>query len=495
MEGSASKGRSSNSCASGATDVLEQAGPPMCWMLKKDLLILARSRVLVGVLVLYPVAVALLIGLAISRAPSKPKVAIANLSPPSATVELGGTRLNVAHYYGQLLTQVQPVPAATRAEAIQAVRSGRALAAIVIPANLASRLSSVTRQAHVEVIYNGDALEQSFVRSTIESALAQANLELSNQIRQVAARVIGDLVRGGEDGVSGTPQNLPGLGEIPSILRTVIAHHPASADRGQLERVAEFAEFADQNLGLSSEVLRTISRPIQVTSVYRHGGRTPLDTYAVVVAVSISLMFVCVLLASGGVALEREEHTLARLVRGSSGGRSFGDGSPVRSDPPARSERALISRELLIAEKLLLAAGCALVVAFALLAGVGAFVHLEWGRAGQWLAALALAALAFAALGVAIGALTREVRAASLLSFLLSLPLAFLALVPAGAVASGLYDVIRAISFAFPYKAALEALDAAVNRTTPGLIASLAHLLGLTTLFAVLARVGLRHVD
>jgi ABC-2 type transport system permease protein len=96
---------------------------------------------------------------------------------------------------------------------------------------------------------------------------------------------------------------------------------------------------------------------------------------------------------------------------------------------------------------------------------------------------------------VAIGALAREVRAASLLSFLLSLPLAFLALVPAGAVASGLYDVIRAISFVFPYKAALEALDAAVNRSSPGLGISLVHLLGLTALFAVLARLGLRRLD
>ena len=462
----------------------------MRWMLRKDLLILARSRVLVGVLVLYPVAVALLIGLAISRAPGKPKVAIANLSPPSATVELGGTRLNVAHYYSELFNQVQPVPVATRAQAVGAVRSGKALAAIVIPANIASRLSSVTSQAHVEVIYNGDALEQSFVHSTIESALAQANLELSNQIRRVAAQVIGSLVRGGDLGVAGAPQNLPGLGEIPHILRGVIARQPHDADRAQLERLVELTEFAAQNLGVSREVLSTVSQPIQINTTNLQGGRTPLDAYAVVVAVSISLMFVCVLLAAGGIALEREEHTLARLVRGSP--------SPSGSAPTTATRRrggALMTRESLIAQKLLLAAGCALVVAFAMLAGIGAFVGLEWGRVGQWLAALALGGLAFAALGVAIGALAREVRAASLLSFLLSLPLAFLALVPAGAVASGLYDAIRAISFVFPYKAALEALDAAVNRSSPGLAISLAHLLGLTALFAVLARLGLRRLD
>jgi ABC-2 type transporter len=131
-------------------------------------------------------------------------------------------------------------------------------------------------------------------------------------------------------------------------------------------------------------------------------------------------------------------------------------------------------------------------VAFAMLAGIGAFVGLDWGRVGQWIAALAVAALAFGALGVAIGALAREVRAASLLAFLLSLPLAFLALVPAGAVAGGLYDVIRVISLVFPYKAALQALDAAVNGSAPGLGISLAHLVALTVLFGLLARLGLR---
>ena len=41
--------------------------------------------------------------------------------------------------------------------------------------------------------------------------------------------------------------------------------------------------------------------------------------------------------------------------------------------------------------------------------------------------------------------------------------MAFLALVPAGAVARGVYDTMAAISFVFPFKACLQALDAAVN--------------------------------
>lgn len=443
----------------------------MRWLLRKDLQILARSRLLVAVLVVYPVAVALLIGLAISRAPSKPKVAVANLAPPGASVELGGRRIDVAHYYQALYGQVAVVPVATRAQAVREVKAGNVLAAIVIPADIASRLSSITSQAELEVIYNGEALQQSVARSTIEAALAQANLELSTQIRTVAASVIGDLLRGGNLGVSGAPQNLPGLTRIPGILRAVLRREPPGRQRQSLAQIAEFSQFAAENLGVSSRVLQTVSRPLAVHSTLLHGRRTPLDSYAVVVAVSISLMFVCVLLAAGGIALEREEHTLARLTRG------------------------LVSRELLLAEKLLLAAGCSLVLAFAMLAGIGAFVGLDWSRAGLWLLALAAGAAAFAGLGVAIGALAREVRAATLLAFLLSLPLAFLALVPAGAVAGGLYDVIAAISFVFPYKAALQALDAAVNRSAPSLAGSLAHLLALALLFGALARVGLRRVD
>jgi ABC-type transport system involved in cytochrome c biogenesis permease component len=443
----------------------------MRWLLRKDLLILARSRLLVATLVVYPVAVALLIGLAISRAPSKPKVAVVNLAPPGASVELGGRRVDVAHYYQGLYGQVQAVPVATRTQAVADVRSGDVLAAIVIPANIATRLSSVTSQAELEVIYNGEALQQSVARSTIEATLAQANLELSTQIRTVAANVIGDLLKGGNLGVPGTPQNLPGLSRIPGILHDVLRSEPPGKQRESLAQIAEFAQFAAQNLGVSSRVLQTVSRPVAVRSTLLRGRRTPLNDYAVVVAVSISLMFVCVLLAAGGIALEREEHTLARLTRG------------------------LVGRELLLAEKLLLAAACSLVLAFAMLAGIGAFVGLDWSRVGLWLLALAGGAVAFGGLGIAIGALAREVRAATLLAFLLSLPLAFLALVPAGAVASGLYDAIGAISFVFPYKAALQALDAAVNRSAPSLAGSLVHLVALALLFGALARLGLRRVD
>ncbi len=445
-------------------------------LLAKDLLILRRSRLLVGVLIVYPIAISLLIGLAISRSPAKPKVAIVDETSPGQTVQVGSRRVQVSQYAEELFSQVQAVHASSRAQAVGEIKNGSVLAAVVIPHDIAARLTSGISQARLEVLYDGDALEQSLVQSQLDAALAHANLGFSEQIQQAAAQAISLLLKGGNLGILGAPPNLIGLSEAPSALRSIIAHEPHGPRRAQLERIESLAGFAAQNLSTSSKLLATVSQPIKVQSTLLHGRRTPLNTFAVVVAVSVSLMFVCVLLAAGSVALEREEHTLARLVRGASG-------------------QALIAREGLLAEKLLLAAGCAFVLAFAMLAAISAFVALDWSRVAEWLLALAFAALAFAALGIAIGALAREVRAASLLAFLLSLPLAFLALVPSGSVVHGLYDAIAAISFVFPFKASLQALDTAVNGASPALAPSLAHLLGLIVLFLALARTGLRQLD
>jgi hypothetical protein len=448
------------------------------WLLRKDLLILGRSRLLLVLLIVYPVAIALLIGLAISRSPSRPRVAIVNETPPGETVKVGDQRVLVSQYARQLFDKVQAVDVPTRAQAVAKVDSGEVLAAVVIPPDIAARIASDTEAAQLEVLYNGNALEQSLVQSTLDSALAQANLGFSAQIQQAAGSVIGSLLSGGNLGSIGAPENLIGLTQIPPTLDGVIARQPPGHDRAQLERIDAFAGFAAQNLSLARRVLSIVGQPIRVDSVLLHGRRTPLNTFAVVVAVSLSLMLVCVLLAAGGVALEREEHTLARLIRG-----------------PPRAGGALITRETLLAEKTLLAAGCAFVIALAMLAGISAFVALDWGRVGLWLAALAFGAVAFAALGVAIGALAREVRAASLLAFLLSLPLAFLALVPGGSVSGGFYDAISAISFVFPFKAALQALDAAVNGASPAIGLSLVHLAVLSAVFGALARVGLTSVE
>lgn len=442
----------------------------MRWLLLKDLQILRRSKLLVGLLVVYPIAIALLIGLALSRGPDKPAVAFLNQVPlGQAVTNVGGEEIDFSRYADEIFEAVDPVRVKTRAEAIEKVESGAALAALIIPPDVVDRLNGGLGQAEIEVLYNGDALKQSYVQATIDSQLARANAALSAKIRDVAVEDLAVLTDGGEIQTPIGSHDLLGLRTAKEILAATLAELPADAPvRAGIERVDDFAGQALIGLGFATPALRAVSAPIQVETTVLSGSRTPLDAYAVALAVAVSLLLVSVLLAAGVLALEREEQAYGRLVRG------------------------LVAKTTLLAEKIALAAGCSALVGLAMLCGIGAFTGVDWSRFGLWIAALAAGALGCSALGVAIGALAREVRAASLLGLLLALPLAFLALVPSGAVAGGLYDVVRVVNAAFPFKPTLQALDAAVNGAEPGLWGSVAHLLALTAAFAALARLALR---
>jgi ABC-2 type transport system permease protein len=441
------------------------------WLFAKDLRILRRSPLLVALLIAYPVAVSLLIGLALSRGPDKPRIAFVNLVPEGeGTFTLGGERIDAAQYSRRLFEAVEPVRVSSRAEAVEMVRSGEVVGALIIPADITQKLQTGLESPRVEVIYNNeDPVKGGYVDQIINSRLADANLALSGELKKIAIEDIRLLLEGGRIRLFGRDIDILGLRRTKEVLDRALADLPADApQRAQLAEVQRFAGLAVANLNLADDLLATVSQPIHVRRTALRGARTPLSSFAVALAVTVSLMFVTVLLASGMLALEREEHAFSRLVRG------------------------LVSRLALLVEKVGLAALSAFAVALAMLAGLGLFVPLSWGRLPLWIAALAFAALAFAALGVAIGAVAREVRAASLLAVLLTLPLAFLALVPSGAVAGGLYDVIRVVSALFPFKPALAALDAALNAGGGGLAGPLAHLLALAAGFLLLARVGLR---
>jgi hypothetical protein len=84
------------------------------------------------------------------------------------------------------------------------------------------------------------------------------------------------------------------------------------------------------------------------------------------------------------------------------------------------------------------------------------------------------------------------VRAASLMAFGLSLPIAFLALVSSGSVSKGVYDVISVISAAFPFKPTLDAMNHALSGTGSDMLLPLGHLLVLAAAFTAIARLALR---
>jgi ABC-2 type transport system permease protein len=445
------------------------------WLFVKDLQILRRSPFLVGLLVIYPIALALMIGFALSSPPGKPKVAFySEVAPGTGRIRFGSQQINVSSYASQLFQSIEPIKVHSRAEAIAKVRGGQAQAALIVPSDIVSQIQSLVTTGvgspTVELILNSrNPLERQLAQQAISSRLDQVEQAVSKQVLRIAITDLQQVLGGGTINFAGQNFRLLGLRVSRSIVEGATAAVPPSSPlRRALRSVVAFANLAIAGLGLASPVLGSIGTPLTVDQTQLAGRTTPTDAYAVAIAVIVSLMMLTLLLAAGMLALERSENAYSRLVRG------------------------LVTPGRLLWEKIALSAACAVAVALLMAAFVSLFVHLDWARFELWIVALAFGGLAFGALGVAIGGLAREVSAASLMALLLSLPVAFVALVPGSAVSGGVKTLLDVIAFMFPFRAALEAASNAFSGTAPGMLGPLLHLVALTVVFAALARLALR---
>jgi hypothetical protein len=448
----------------------------MRWLLLKDLQLLRRSPLVTGLLIVYPIVLAVLIGLAISRSPDKPTVAFLNEIPAGESLSLGPSEgFSQQEAFTQLCARVECVTASSREEVERKVEDGEVLGGLILPDDfldkLEGQLSATSPEpATVDVIVNqDDPLKARLVDDRISALLTEANLQLSERITEVAAEYQGILSEGGEFEIPllGQVVQILGLRDAERILDSVAQTVPPK-QRAEIEEVRDFARIARENLDLADDFLASVREPIAVEKQVIAGEVPPLDTFAVAVAAAVTLLFVTVLLVSGSLALEREENTFTRLVRG------------------------LVSRTGLLVEKAVLGTAAALAVTLLMLAAITPFQSIEWDRVHLIVLAIVLAGTASSALGLAIGAAAREVRASALLAFALALPIAFVSLVPSGTVGKTLYDVIQVVAGAFPFSPALDALSGALAASGPDLGLPFLHLALLTLGYLVLARLALR---
>jgi ABC-type transport system involved in cytochrome c biogenesis permease component len=446
----------------------------MRWLFIKDLQIMRRSPLLTALLIVYPIVIAVLIGFALSRGPAKPRVAFLNEVPPGTSLQIAGKQLDITGARGELCSRIDCIDVSSEAEARQMVASGDALAALILPKdfieNLESLASLTPSKPTVRVLVNEeDPVKASLVDDRINALINQANLKLSKKVTRLAANYLTLLLRGGNLSLLGQTLNVLGLENTQHILEAIRPELPkGSSFEAALNRVITFARLARQNLDLANPLLGSIASPIDVQKEVVSGSPPSLDAFAIAVAATVTLMFVTVLLVAGSLALEREENAFPRLTRG------------------------LVSKSALLAEKVLLGVALSIVVTLVMLAGLSLFVHIDWGRFPLILLAIAAGGGAFAAFGAAIGAAAKEVRASSLLAFMISLPIAFVSLVESGTVSPGLFDVIKVVRALFPFNAALDAMSGGLDAAGPALGAPVLHLAIVGAAYAVLARIALR---
>src|SRR5256714_194974 len=334
----------------------------MRWLFVKDLQILRRSPLVTLLLVVYPVAIAVLIGFALSRGPEKPRVAFLNEVPQGQPFVLGGTQFDLTGAKSELCSRIDCVPVSTEEQARQMVESGNVLAALVLPPDLIQKLESLgglnPTQPIVRVLVNEeDPVKARLVDDRISSLVTQANLKLSKQVTRISANYLTLLLRGGNFNLLGQTFNVLGLKNTQRILEAVRPQLPANSPfAGALDRVIQFSRLARQNLNLAQPLLASIAHPIAVQKEVVSGSPPSLDSFAISVAATVTLMFVTVLLVAGSLALEREENAFPRLTRG------------------------LVGRTALLVEKIGLGVTLSILVTLLMLAGLSLFVDIDWGR-------------------------------------------------------------------------------------------------------------------
>jgi ABC-type transport system involved in cytochrome c biogenesis permease component len=446
----------------------------MRWLFVKDLQILRRSPLVTVLLVVYPVAIAVLIGFALSRGPEKPRVAFLNQVPQGQPFILGGAQFDLTGAKSELCSRIDCIPVSTEADARHMVESGNALAALILPPDLIQKLESLgglsPAQPIVRVLVNEeDPIKAGLVDDRISSLVTQANLKISKQVTRISANYLALLLRGGNFNLLGQTFNVLGLRKTQRILEAVRPQLPADSPfAGALDRVIQFSRLARQNLNLAQPLLGSIAHPIEVQKEVVSGSPPSLDSFAISVAATVTLMFVTVLLVAGSLALEREENAFPRLTRG------------------------LVGRTALLVEKVGLGVTVSILVTLLMLAGLSLFVDIDWARFPLFGVAIVAGGAAFAAFGAAIGGAAREVRASSLLAFMISLPIAFVSLVESGTVSPGLFDVIKVVRALFPFHAALDAMSGGLDAAGPALGVPILHLAILAAVYGALARLTLR---
>jgi hypothetical protein len=434
-------------------------------ILRKDLLVLRRSPALVTVLLLYPVMIAVLIGLMATYANAKPRVGLVDRDHLPPTIVVAGKRFHVDRTIDEVSRNVDLVRLSPE-EADRQLADGRLVAVIEVPQGFLTTLKGLVFSPRL-ILRTGQGGITPRVEQQMQALVYNLNLRLQRAFTAADRGYVRLLVHGGRGTVLGRTFEVLGLDGTQRLLEEL----PAGP---QADRIRDFVHDARIALGLAQQAIEATAHPIQLERA-SEGGRTwALSAQVQAYALGLTITFLSLLLAAGAIAAERDENVIGRLARG------------------------LLSLGQLVWAKVALAAvvavllGGAVALIFAVAIEAGGVTGGEpWQRLPLLAAGLVLAGGALGAIGALIGALAKEARTASLVAILLVLPVVFLGLVPREIVppAGWLSDL-------FPFAHAVRLFAAALNDLSPWrtIAVEALWLIGIGAIFGLLARLGARRL-
>jgi ABC-type transport system involved in multi-copper enzyme maturation permease subunit len=430
-------------------------------LLRKDLTVLRRSKLLLVALLSYPIVIALLVGLVAGYANAKPRVAWVDEEGLPAVVAVGGHRFHIGTVIDQVSQQVTLVELSSR-QAARELSNGKVVATITVPNGFLAELGTTTSSPHLVLRTTSGGLSQR-VTEQVQSLVYQLNRKLQSGFIAANLHEVQLLEHGGKFG----SYDVLGLDKMDGTLASLPQNE-------RVARLRQFVRIARLALAQTGNALQATANPISLTQP-KHKGRTwVLSAQVQSYGIALTVTFLALLLAAGATAAERDEGTIGRLRRG------------------------VVSLGQLVASKVALAAvvGVVLAAGIAVLFGIvvdvgGVQGGQPWPRLPLLLVGVALAAAVIGAAGALLGALARESRTASLLAVLIVLPVVFLGLVPRGAL-SAAYWVSRFL----PFSHAVAWFSAALYDTSPWRTLGIETLwlLGIGAVAFALARRAMRNL-
>jgi ABC-type Na+ efflux pump permease subunit len=435
-------------------------------LVKKDLLVLRRSPLLLGLLVAYPLLIAALVGLVAVYGSSKPHVALVDQDGLPSRVEVGGTSFDIDRMIRRVSKDVTLVRL-DEEEARRHLDTGKVVAVVTVPPGFISQLKGMLESPRLELQTARGGIS-SRVTQQVQALVYSLNRELQTAFIESNLRYI-DLIReGGSGEFLGRKFDLLGLEESQRILEN---EFPPSQ---RLAEIKNFIGVAGLALDQTDEALRATANPIELERTEERGRSAVLSAQVQAYGLALTITFLGLVLAAGALASEREENVFGRLVRG----------------PVTRS--GLVAAKVLLAAIVATGLGLAVALTFGVIVEVGGVEGGEpWGRLPLLAAGLALAGATVGALGTLLGALAGEARTASLAAVLIVLPIVFLGLIP-----RQVFPVADWVSDGLPFVHAMRFFGSALFDISPW--ATVARetiwLLALGAIFAALARLGMRRL-
>ena len=433
-------------------------------LLRKDALILRRSPLLLGLLLAYPLLIALLVGLVAGYANAKPRVALVDEVGLPRFVTVGGHRFDVDKTIKRVSKDVELVRLG-RDEAQRELRSGKVVAVLTVPPGFIATLKGMVVSPKLEV-QTARGIISSRVDEQVQALVYGLNRQLQTAYIGTDLGYVRLILHGGKGSFLGREFTVLGLDGAELLLRR------ASGPQGR--QLRDFIRDARLALSQTGNALRATARPIEIQRAKSRGRTWALSADVQAYALGLTISFLALVLAAGSLAAERDENVAGRLARG------------------------LVSLGELVWAKVLLAALVALALGLGVSLVFGAIIQIgnvtggePWGRVPLLALGLLLAGAALGAVGALLGAIAREARTASLVALLVVLPIVFLGLIPQEIV-----PVAGWISDGLPFVHAVRFFSAALYDASPWgrLLREALWLGGLGALFGLLARIGTRRL-